>query len=124
MRFKPRATVRVFPSPLKVSAANASRKSPIGIVVWMRGKLMPVQNHFCFRECRNEAAYGRPITSQSRVRLAEHFVNIESIGVDESSFQKLSRYFETNKAQVRWRRKSLIGELPNIKREFCSNVTM
>ena len=85
---------------------------------------MPMQHHFGFRKRWDEAAYRRLIASQGWVGSAQHFMNIKSISINESLFQELPWYVETNRSQIRGRSKCLVGDFFNIECEFGSNVTV
>src|ERR1700686_4119335 len=100
MRFEPGPPIRTLPPPLIACASNPLGESTIRLVVGMRRKLMPMQHYFGFRKCWDEAAYRRLIASQGWVGSAQHFMNIKSISINESLFQELPWYVETNRSQI------------------------
>ena len=85
---------------------------------------MPMQHDFCFGKRRDKAAHRGAIPSESRVGPPQNFVNIKSVGIDESLLQEFPGHTETNKTQVCWRRKGCMCEFVNIKCEPSSNVAV
>src|SRR5580693_5812219 len=122
MRCKPRSPRGVLPPPLIVRSGNPLGKDAIRIVVRRWRKLMLMQYHFCFRKRRDEASHRGAIAAERRVGAAVKIMNVESVGVDESLFQKLPRDVETDKTQIGRRRKRRVCQFVDVKGKFSSNM--
>jgi hypothetical protein len=90
----------------------------------MRRELMAMQNNFCFRKRGDKTAHGLAVTLQGRVSPTKYFVNIESVGIEKSAFEEFAWHLETDKFQVRRRRKGVVREFVNVKRKFGSDVAV
>src|SRR5579864_3595966 len=53
---------------------------------------------------------------------AQHFVNIKSIGVDESLLQKFPGYLEADMTHIGGRSEVLVGKFADVKGEFGSDM--
>src|ERR1700745_3541377 len=115
MRLEPRSLVGMLPSPLVVRARNALSEDAVSLIVRMWRKLMPVQNHFRFCECRDVAAKGG-------MRATEDLVNVKSVNMDESPFQELPRDLEADEAQIGWGREGGIREFADVKSKFSPDM--
>src|ERR1700722_802192 len=124
MRLDSRPPVGVLPVALIAGAGNPLGEHAMRLVVRMREKLMAVQNHFGLCNCGNERADRTAIASKRRPGSAHNFVNIKSVSVRKSLFQKFPRDFESDKTKICRRRKRRITEFVNIKRKFSPNVTV
>src|ERR1700741_4048288 len=122
MRLEPRSLVGMLPSPLVVRARNALSEDAVSLIVRMWRKLMPVQNHFRFCECRDEAAHRRPVAAKGGMRATEDLVNVKSVNMDERPFQELPRDLEADEAQIGWGREGGIRKFADVKSKFSPDM--